>query len=201
MTDVPRPPASNAYSPSPNLVYATEYGANPRQNALNYQQAMNEQQNKLNNKHGGRRTKRMSQKTRRPRSHRSRRGGGTKVEVPSFPTVGPRVSPISNTQNSLATNEAMVQAQVNACNDCYATGTCATTPGCPQQGGKRGAYRVSHGRTRKSPFKSVSDVKQTLRRYKKGKKIGFSRKSSLRAMGLIPRKSGKYMLSKKYKNL
>ncbi len=39
----------------------------------------------------------------------------------------------------------------------------------------------------------------TLRRYKQGKSIGFTATSSLKAKGLIPRSSGQYIVSPKYK--
>ena len=37
-----------------------------------------------------------------------------------------------------------------------------------------------------------------LRKYKSGKSIGFTMRSSLKAKGLIPRASGKKMISAKY---
>ncbi len=39
-----------------------------------------------------------------------------------------------------------------------------------------------------------------LRKYKKGKSIGFTMKSSLKAKGLIARSSGKKIISPKYCN-
>jgi hypothetical protein len=39
-----------------------------------------------------------------------------------------------------------------------------------------------------------------LRRYKAGKSIGFTMRSSLKAKGLIPRSNGTYRVSKKYQN-
>lgn len=39
-----------------------------------------------------------------------------------------------------------------------------------------------------------------LRRYKAGKSIGFTMRSSLKAKGLIPRANGTYRVSKKYQN-
>jgi hypothetical protein len=187
-----------AYAPKPNLVYGMEHGSNPRQNAMNYQLSQDAEQNQLNKTHGGRRGRKSLKK--RTRRSRNKRGGSQKLVVPSFPTVGPAVSPISNTSNSVATNQTRLDAQVNACNDCYATNTCASTPGCPQQGGtRRKAYAISTRRVSKSPFKSVSSVKKTLRRYKKGQKIGYTQRSSLRSMGLIPRANGGFLLGHKYK--
>lgn len=49
------------------------------------------------------------------------------------------------------------------------------------------------------PFASSASVKQALIDYKSGKSIGFSRISSLKAMGLLPRADGTYRVSNKYK--
>jgi hypothetical protein len=59
-------------------------------------------------------------------------------------------------------------------------------------------YAVSSSRAKKSPFRSPQKVKEALRKYKKGEKIGFTGVSSLKSMGLIPRSHGKYELGKKY---
>lgn len=195
--------SDSPYAPKPNLVYGMEHGANPRQNAMNYQLYQDSQQNKLNKTHGGRRSrKNMRNRRRNTKRRHVKVGGSQKLVVPSFPQVGPQVSPISNTSNSVATNQTRLDAQVNACNDCYATNTCGQTPGCPQQGGtnrRRKAYSISTSRVKKSPFRNVASVKRTLRKYRKGKKIGYTQRSSLRSMGLIPRSNGKYLLGNKYK--
>lgn len=196
----------SAYAPKPNLVYGMEHGSNPRQNAMNYQLYQDDEQNNLNKTHGGRRIRkhRSSRKstkrlTMRKRRH-TKKGGSQQLTVPSFPSVGPQVSPITNTSNSVATNQAKLDAQVNACNDCYATNTCGQTPGCPQQGGsRRKPYSISTMRVKKSPFRNLASVKKTLRKYKQGRKIGYTQRSSLRSMGLIPRVDGNYVLGSKYK--
>lgn len=59
-------------------------------------------------------------------------------------------------------------------------------------------FPVSPARVRKSPFRSPAKVRETLKSYKKGKKIGFTYVSSLKAMGLLPRANGKYQLGPKY---
>jgi hypothetical protein len=41
--------------------------------------------------------------------------------------------------------------------------------------------------------------KDALRKWRKGKSIGFTMRSSLKAKGLIPRASGKKVVSDKYK--
>ena len=48
------------------------------------------------------------------------------------------------------------------------------------------------------PFRSVADVKNALERYDRGESIGFSRKASLVAMGLLPRADGAFRVSEKY---
>jgi hypothetical protein len=63
---------------------------------------------------------------------------------------------------------------------------------------KRTPYPISKKRVVKSPFQSNQKVKQAIQNYKKGKSIGFTYVSSLKAMGLIPRSNGNYEISKKY---
>jgi len=48
------------------------------------------------------------------------------------------------------------------------------------------------------PFRSVDEVKKALEKYDKGESIGFSRKASLVAMGLLPRADGFFRVSEKY---
>jgi len=40
--------------------------------------------------------------------------------------------------------------------------------------------------------------KALLRKYKQGKRIGFTAKASLKAKGLLPRSNGRYVLGPKY---
>jgi len=51
-------------------------------------------------------------------------------------------------------------------------------------------------------YKATRKNKNALKRWKAGKSIGFTMRSSLKAKGLIPRTSkknrGKYIVSKKY---
>jgi hypothetical protein len=44
-------------------------------------------------------------------------------------------------------------------------------------------------------------VKNAERKYKRGRQIGFTARSSLKSMGRIPRSSGCYVLGDKYANL
>jgi hypothetical protein len=63
---------------------------------------------------------------------------------------------------------------------------------------KRTPYPVSEDRVRKSPLKNVSQTLKARKNLKKGKSIGFTRKASLKSMGLIPRSNGCYVLGNKY---
>jgi len=58
--------------------------------------------------------------------------------------------------------------------------------GFPRKGVQGGGY---------SPTKKNLN---TLRRYKSGRSIGFTARSSLKAKGLIPRSTGQYILGPKY---
>ena len=61
-------------------------------------------------------------------------------------------------------------------------------------------FPIVQKRVSKSPFTDIKDVKDTLNKWKKKQSIGFTRTSSLKAMGLIPRASGEYVVSPKYQN-
>jgi hypothetical protein len=60
-------------------------------------------------------------------------------------------------------------------------------------------FPINGSRVRKSPLKTPTKTKKALSDYKKGKSIGFTYVSSLKAMGLLPRSNGKYEISAKYK--
>lgn len=49
-------------------------------------------------------------------------------------------------------------------------------------------------------YKATKRNLKYLRRYKAGKSIGFTMRSSLKAKGLLPRANGTYRVSKKYQN-
>jgi hypothetical protein len=59
-------------------------------------------------------------------------------------------------------------------------------------------FPITKENAAKSPMKTVENVKQTLDKYHKGIPIGFSRTSSLKSMGLLPRQNGTYVLGEKY---
>ena len=63
---------------------------------------------------------------------------------------------------------------------------------------KKTPYPITEDRVRKSPFKNVSQTLKARKNFKKGKSIGFTRKASLKSMGLIPRSNGCYVLGNKY---
>ena len=48
-------------------------------------------------------------------------------------------------------------------------------------------------------YKATKKNLKYLKKYKKGKSIGFTMRSSLKAKGLIPRSNGTYKVSKKYR--
>jgi hypothetical protein len=59
-------------------------------------------------------------------------------------------------------------------------------------------FAVNEKRVRKSPFKTIAKTLKAKRMYLQGKRIGFTMRSSLKSMGLIPRSSGLYVLGPKY---
>jgi len=50
----------------------------------------------------------------------------------------------------------------------------------------------------KSPFANMESVQKALKHHKNNVNIGFTYVSSLKSMGLLPRKDGFYRLGKKY---
>ena len=59
-------------------------------------------------------------------------------------------------------------------------------------------FPINAKRVRKSPFKNIAKTLKAKRNFQKGKSIGFTKRSSLKSMGLIPRSSGLYELGAKY---
>ncbi|AGE52393.1 hypothetical protein PBCVCvsA1_054R [Paramecium bursaria Chlorella virus CvsA1] len=62
-------------------------------------------------------------------------------------------------------------------------------------------YALKPSLVKLSPFHDVATARKELQKYKRGEKIGFTAKSSLKSMGLIPRADGTYELGEKYKSL
>ena len=59
-------------------------------------------------------------------------------------------------------------------------------------------YPLTPARVAKSPFKTVARTRKALKAYKAKKPVGFTARSSLTSMGLVPRANGTYRLGKKY---
>ena len=85
-------------------------------------------------------------------------------------------------------------------------GTCGTM--CPMQGGYTSTHTMSSPRERgvgtlASPrgyYRPTARNRYFLKRYKQGKSIGFTMRSSLKAKGLIPRANGTKRVSAKYRD-
>ena len=60
------------------------------------------------------------------------------------------------------------------------------------------AYPMNTRKIKKSPLKTRGNTIKAMRNFKRGKAIGFTRRSSLKSMGLLPRSSGCYELGAKY---
>ena len=196
----------------PNQVYGYEQGGSPRESAMLYQLKNEEKQAELSKQLGGRRRKHFSRSKRVKHTLRNRRrffkygGEGEQVVVPSFPPSGPAVSPVNNNTLSVKGNQVLLDAQVQAKGDEVPqsggrkTKTKSRRVRNAKTGGKKQPFAISAKRVKRSPFSSVSSVKKTLRAHKKGRKIGYTQKSSLRSMGLIKRSNGVYRLGDKYKH-
>lgn len=63
---------------------------------------------------------------------------------------------------------------------------------------RRFKFKLNPKSVRKSPFRTMTRVKEAERKYKRGESIGFTATSSLKSMGRIPRSSGCYVLGEKY---
>ena len=132
-----------------------------RENALLHQQKMNQNQNALNNKHGGERKRKKGRKM----------YGGDHV-VPSFDSSGPPVGAGGQTATgaSVAGNTTSLQQGANAvCDTCATTPSASvcTTPQCapPASGGgkKRKARRTKKKRGGNKPWGCMSGGKKKTR--------------------------------------
>lgn len=206
------------FAPVENKMYGFMNGAgSPRENALKYEQMSNEQQNLANNMLGGNKKQKKTLKRKW-----NKKGGngqvpqtGDTIPVPQFAPVGPPVGGTSTTQISQLANQLKLDAVVAGQNDCHATNSCGQNGGSKHKRNhkhihkhkkhqtmkkktQRKPYSISSKRVKLSPFKTINSLKKTLKAYKRGCKIGFTQKSSLRSMGLIPRSNGMYKLGEKY---
>lgn len=69
--------------------------------------------------------------------------------------------------------------------------------GCMMKGGR--STRKNNYRRSKGGYRATAKNRKYLRKWKQGKSIGFTMLASLKAKGLIPRASGKKVVSPKYK--
>jgi hypothetical protein len=65
---------------------------------------------------------------------------------------------------------------------------------------KKTPYGFNTRKVKRSPFGTLSRAKKTYKNYKNGKRVGFTARSSLKSMGLVPRSSGCYILGEKYQS-
>jgi hypothetical protein len=63
---------------------------------------------------------------------------------------------------------------------------------------KRTPYLIQARRAAKSPYGSTRRVRAVYAKYKAGQSVGFTARSSLKSMGLVPRADGCYVLGNKY---
>lgn len=73
--------------------------------------------------------------------------------------------------------------------------SCGPQMCAPQMGGARTKKRI----TRKGGYRATKRDRKYLLLWKKGKSIGFTMRSSLKAKGLIPRANGTRRVSNKYR--
>lgn len=60
-------------------------------------------------------------------------------------------------------------------------------------------YSWNTRKVAKSPFRgNMRRARATLKAHRAGKSVGFTARSSLKSMGLVPRSSGCYVLGNKY---
>jgi hypothetical protein len=63
---------------------------------------------------------------------------------------------------------------------------------------KKTPYSISANRAAISPYKTTRRVRNVVQTFAKGKSIGFTGRSSLKSMGLLPRSNGCFVLGNKY---
>lgn len=114
--------STSTTSAVPVQSYPLQPGAtSQRDSAMISGQNMNSKQQSLVDTHGG-----ATRKKRRKRYY----GGSCSVPsdpvtVPTFSNSGSTTSPVNSNSNSALSNSTSMQSSANACNDCYATGTCS----------------------------------------------------------------------------
>jgi len=76
--------------------------------------------------------------------------------------------------------------------------TCGPEMCTAQMGGQRSSHRRITKKV-KGGYRMTKRDKMYLKRWKQGKSIGFTMRSSLKAKGLIPRSNGTKRVSNKYR--
>jgi hypothetical protein len=76
----------------------------------------------------------------------------------------------------------------------------ATTLSLPQIGGACPCQSAPLFPTPIGGYRATKRNLKYLKKWKQGKSIGFTMRSSLKAKGLIPRANGSYRISKKYQH-
>jgi hypothetical protein len=67
-------------------------------------------------------------------------------------------------------------------------------------GCRKKPYGWNTRKVAKSPFRgNMQRARSTLRAHRAGKSVGFTARSSLKSMGLVPRSSGCYIMGNKYR--
>jgi hypothetical protein len=75
---------------------------------------------------------------------------------------------------------------------------CGMSPPKPFQGGACPCQAVKPFPIPLGGYRATKRNIKYLKKWKRGNRIGFTMRSSLKAKGLIPRKNGTYRVSKKY---
>jgi hypothetical protein len=63
------------------------------------------------------------------------------------------------------------------------------------------SYDLNTRKVAKSPFRGTRRARAILKAHRAGKSVGFTARSSLKSMGLLPRSSGCYELGNKYRGV
>uniref|UniRef100_A0A6C0D7L4 DUF5824 domain-containing protein n=1 Tax=viral metagenome TaxID=1070528 RepID=A0A6C0D7L4_9ZZZZ len=121
---------------------------------------------------------------------RSRRSRGSRSDSNMSMPMG-KSRPIRGSRSDPNMNayKAGIEEGVNLSKEIYAA--------IPRTNSSYGLF----GGTRRiySHYKTTARNRKYLKKYKQGKSIGFTMRSSLKAKGLIPRSNGTYKVSKKYR--
>ncbi len=120
----------------------------------------------------------------------------------STPIVEPKSSPISRTvlmnQNFIKPTQKPIRNKGRIVNEIKNLKSDVTN--IKQELAKLNtSFNVNNSPGLFGGYRATKKNKKYLKMYKKGKSIGFTMRSSLKAKGLIPRANGTYKISKKYR--